>query len=156
MRNRESSPAPQGVLEEKTPLRFGKSLRAGGQCNRSHLVVFLNKCDQVDDPELIDLVEVRVTRLMSAEIEGSWQPVGATIEGIVLVTDDPIGYYNLAGVLALLGRHDESLAALERDLELGDADWQYLEADAWFESLRDDPRFRDLLKRMKAAAGEDA
>ncbi|NIM01721.1 MAG: protein kinase [Acidobacteria bacterium] len=70
--------------------------------------------------------------------------------------DEPVGYYNLAGVLALLGRHDESLAALERDLELGDADWQYLEADAWFESLRDDPRFRDLLKRMKTAAGEDA
>ncbi len=45
-----------------------------------------------DDPtliELINLVEVQVTRLVSTEIEGSWRPVGATIEGVVLVTDDP-------------------------------------------------------------------
>jgi len=47
--------------------------------------------------ELINLVEVRVTRLMSAEIEGSWQPVGATIEGVVLVTDDPEPLTRLVG-----------------------------------------------------------
>jgi tetratricopeptide (TPR) repeat protein len=71
-------------------------------------------------------------------------------------SDDPLGYYNLAGVLALLGRHDAALAALERDLELGDGDWEYLQSDAWFESLREDPRFADLLIRMKTLAGEGA
>ena len=39
--------------------------------------------------ELINLVGLRVTRLMSTGIEGTWEPVGATIEGLVLVTDDP-------------------------------------------------------------------
>ena len=55
-----------------------------------------------------------------------------------------------------LTMHDDALVALERDLELGDADWEYLQSDAWFEVLREDPRFVDLLKRMKALAGEDA
>ena len=39
--------------------------------------------------ELVNLVGMRVTRRMSTGIEGTWQPLGATIEGLVLVTDDP-------------------------------------------------------------------
>ena len=39
--------------------------------------------------ELVNLVGMRVARLMSTGIEGSWQPAGATIEGLVLVADDP-------------------------------------------------------------------
>jgi elongation factor Tu len=31
-----------------------------------HLVVFMNKCDQVDDPELLDLVEMEVRELLTA------------------------------------------------------------------------------------------
>jgi hypothetical protein len=47
--------------------------------------------------ELVNLVEVRVSRLMSTAIEGSWQPVGATVEGIVLVTDGPEPLTRLVG-----------------------------------------------------------
>ena len=39
--------------------------------------------------ELVNLVGLRVTRIMSTGFEGTWQPIGATIEGLVLVTDDP-------------------------------------------------------------------
>ncbi len=39
--------------------------------------------------EFVSLVWKRVTRRMSTRIEGTWQPVGVTIEGLVLVTDDP-------------------------------------------------------------------
>ena len=31
-----------------------------------HIVVFMNKCDQVDDPELLDLVEMEMRELLSA------------------------------------------------------------------------------------------
>ena len=41
---------------------------------------------------------------------------------------------------------------LERDLELGHTDFEYLGTDPWFESMHEDPRFRDLLRRMKIAA----
>ncbi len=36
------------------------------QVNVPYIVVFLNKCDMVDDPELIDLVELEVRELLSA------------------------------------------------------------------------------------------
>ena len=35
------------------------------QVNVGHIVVFLNKCDLVDDPELLDLVELEVRELLS-------------------------------------------------------------------------------------------
>ena len=31
-----------------------------------HLVVFMNKCDLVDDPELLELVEMEVRELLSS------------------------------------------------------------------------------------------
>jgi serine/threonine protein kinase/Flp pilus assembly protein TadD len=65
---------------------------------------------------------------------------------------NPVGFYNLAGVHALLGRSDEALAALERDVQLGDTEWEYLERDRWFAGLNDDPRFRALVERMKHRA----
>src|SRR3972149_3873851 len=35
------------------------------QVNVKHIVVFLNKCDLADDPELLDLVELEVRELLS-------------------------------------------------------------------------------------------
>jgi serine/threonine protein kinase/tetratricopeptide (TPR) repeat protein len=66
--------------------------------------------------------------------------------------NDANGHYNLAGVYALLGRSDDALASLRRDVELGDTDDQYLASDKWFASLRRDARFKALLERMKTAA----
>jgi len=65
--------------------------------------------------------------------------------------DDATAHYNLAAVHALSGRPDEALAALRKDVELGDHDWEYLETDPWFASLRSDARFRDLVERMRQA-----
>ncbi len=46
------------------------------QVNVPALVVFLNKCDQVDDPELLDLVELEVRELLSSyEYPGDTLPV---------------------------------------------------------------------------------
>ena len=46
------------------------------QVNVPHIVVFLNKCDQVDDPELLDLVELEVQELLSAyEFPGDDTPI---------------------------------------------------------------------------------
>ncbi len=63
--------------------------------------------------------------------------------------NDPVDQYNLAGVHALSGRREEALLALEKDFELGDRDFQYLLSDPWFETLRQDRRFRSLVERMK-------
>jgi tetratricopeptide (TPR) repeat protein len=70
------------------------------------------------------------------------------------VPNNPNSHYNLAGVYALLGRPDEALASLRKDLELGDTDYQYLASDKWFASLQGDLRFKALLEEMKSAAGK--
>jgi tetratricopeptide (TPR) repeat protein len=67
----------------------------------------------------------------------------------VAFPDSALGYYNLAGVYALLGRTEEALAALERDVALGDTDREYLAADRWFATLRADPRFQSMLSTMQ-------
>ena len=39
--------------------------------------------------ELVNPFAVGVTRLMSTGIKGTWEPVGTTLEGLVLITDEP-------------------------------------------------------------------
>jgi len=73
-------------------------------------------------------------------------------QGVQLQPEDAVNHYNLAAVYALLRRPDDAFPALERDFELGDNDWAYLESDPWFDSLHDDPRFANLIGRMQAAA----
>ena len=54
------------------------------------LIVFMNKCDQVDDPELLDLVEMEMRELLSANgFPGDDVPVvrGSALEA--LHSDDP-------------------------------------------------------------------
>ena len=55
------------------------------QVNVPHIVVFLNKCDLVDDPELLDLVELEVRELLSEyHFPGDDAPVirGAALKAI--------------------------------------------------------------------------
>jgi serine/threonine protein kinase/Flp pilus assembly protein TadD len=90
------------------------------------------------------------------ELGDSERALPACRDVIGLLPDDPDSFYNLAGAYALANRPDDALAALEKDLELGDTDHQYLATDPWFEILREDPRFRSLLTRMKEAAARSA
>ena len=55
------------------------------QVNVPHIVVFLNKCDLVDDPELLDLVELEVRELLSYyKFNGDETPVirGSALKAI--------------------------------------------------------------------------
>jgi elongation factor Tu len=55
------------------------------QVNVPYIVVFLNKCDVVDDPELLDLVELEVRELLSSyEFPGDQIPVirGSALKAI--------------------------------------------------------------------------
>src|SRR6185295_12569746 len=55
------------------------------QVNVPYIVVFLNKCDMVEDPELLDLVELEVRELLSAyEFPGDNVPVirGSALKAI--------------------------------------------------------------------------
>jgi elongation factor Tu len=59
--------------------------------NVPHLVVFLNKCDMVDDPELLELVELEVRELLSKyEFPGDETPIirGAAVKALQNPKDD--------------------------------------------------------------------
>ena len=56
-----------------------------GQVNVPRIVVFLNKCDMVDDPEMLDLVEMEVRDLLSKyEYDGDNAPIirGSALGGL--------------------------------------------------------------------------
>jgi hypothetical protein len=48
-----------------------------------------------------------------------------------------------------LGERDNALAWLERGVEMRDPRMVFLRVEPKWDNLRDDPRFKDLVKRMK-------
>jgi len=62
--------------------------------------------------------------------------------------DDPTVRYNLACSQALLGQRDEAIETLAVALDLGYDDVEFMREDGDLASLRDDPRFHDLLARI--------
>ena len=71
------------------------------QVNVPHLVVFLNKVDQVDDEELLELVEMEVRELLdSYDFPGDDTPIIkgsalAVMESSSSDTNDPVSYTHL-------------------------------------------------------------
>jgi tetratricopeptide (TPR) repeat protein len=62
---------------------------------------------------------------------------------------DPLAHYNLACSYALTNRPDQALKTLRRAVELGYRDFRYMREDRDLESVRQDPRFRQLLKEYE-------
>ena len=80
------------------------------------LVVFLNKVDQVDDPELLELVEVEIRELLSSyDFPGDDIPI---VKGSALAAvedrDEEIGK---KAILELMNKVDEYIPAPARDLD---------------------------------------
>jgi len=66
-----------------------------------------------------------------------------------LVPYDGVVHYNLACSLARNGLGDDCLASLRRALERGYDDFEYLDLDADFDSMRSDPRFPALVDEFR-------
>ncbi len=82
-----------------------------------HIVVYLNKADQVDDPELLELVEMEVRELLDKyEFPGDTTPVvvGSALQA--LEGDD--GAYGVASIEQLVARMDEFIPVPDRPVEL--------------------------------------
>ena len=80
------------------------------------LVVFMNKCDMVDDPELLDLVEMEVRELLSSyDFPGDDIPI---VRGSALMAledkDKALGH---DAVLALMKVVDENIPQPERPID---------------------------------------
>jgi elongation factor Tu len=80
------------------------------------LVVFMNKCDMVDDPELLDLVELEVRELLSSyEFPGDKIPI---VRGSALMAlEDKEPKLGREAVLELMKNVDEFIPQPERPID---------------------------------------
>ena len=85
------------------------------QVNVPYIVVFMNKCDTVDDPELLDLVEMEIRELLSKyEYPGDDTPIvrGSALKAL----ENPTGP-DAEPILELLNKLDEYIPDPKRDLD---------------------------------------
>jgi tetratricopeptide (TPR) repeat protein len=68
---------------------------------------------------------------------------------VQLRPSDALAHYNLACSYALLKRPDMALKTLRRAVELGYRDFRYMREDHDLDSIRHDPRFRQLLREYE-------
>ena len=69
---------------------------------------------------------------------------------IQLRPTDSLAHYNLACSYALLKKPDLALKNLRRAVELGYRDFRYMREDRDLETVRHDPRFRQLLREYES------
>jgi len=86
------------------------------QVNVPRLVVFLNKCDQVDDPELLELVEMEVRELLSKyDFDGDNTPI---LKGSALnALNNPEDAEATKPIIDLMAAVDEWVPEPQRDLD---------------------------------------
>ena len=87
------------------------------QVNVPFIVVYLNKCDMVDDEELLDLVELEVRELLSSyDFPGDDIPIvrGSALKA--LETDDPESE-DAASIFELMDAVDSYIPEPERDID---------------------------------------
>ena len=63
--------------------------------------------------------------------------------------DDPLAHYNLACSYALVKRADASIKTLRKAVELGYRDFRYMREDHDLDTIKQDPRFRQLLREFE-------
>ena len=86
------------------------------QVNVPSMVVYMNKVDQVDDPELLDLVEMELRELLDEyEFPGDDTPIirGSALEALNHLEDD----VKTASIMELMDAIDTFIPEPERDVE---------------------------------------
>jgi elongation factor Tu len=81
-----------------------------------YIVVYLNKADMVDDPELLELVEMEVRELLS-EYEFPGDEIPVVIGSALRALEGDDSEYGEPSVLALLEAVDEYIPEPERDID---------------------------------------
>jgi len=68
---------------------------------------------------------------------------------IQLKPGDNLAHYNLACSFALLKQPDQAIRTLRKAVELGYRDFRYMKQDRDLDSIRRDPRFKQLLREYE-------
>ncbi len=104
--------APDGAMPQTR-----EHILLARQVGLPSLVVFLNKCDAVDDPEIIDLVESEIRELLTKyEYPGDKVPIirGSALKALEAKSADD---ENIKPILELMDKVDEFIPEPERDID---------------------------------------
>jgi tetratricopeptide (TPR) repeat protein len=123
-------------------LSAGKTARAPEQSQLDFELAFFDGVVQ-RSPDYVDVLRILGNLLT---LKGRFDE-GLRIDQrlVRLRPDDALAHYNLACTYALMNRADLSLRTLRRAVELGYRDFRYMREDHDLDSIRHDPRFRQLL-----------
>ena len=97
-------------------------------------------------PDFADALRVQACNLSAKGLVKEGLKVDQLI--VQLRPADATAHYNLACRYALLRQADMAIQTLNHAVELGYNDFLYMTQDRDLESIRKDPRFRDLLKKQ--------
>ena len=98
------------------------------------------------NPEFIDVLRVHGNNLTLKGCFADGLKIDRRI--VDLRPNDALAHYNLACSLALLKRPDEALTMLRRAVEMGYRDFRYMNNDKDLETVRNDPRYRQLVREF--------
>jgi tetratricopeptide (TPR) repeat protein len=98
------------------------------------------------DPYFTDALRVHANNLAAKGLYGRALQMDRRL--VRLLPDAAVPWYNLACSYAVLGMVEPAIVALQRSLELGYRHFDHLRRDPDLKSLRHDPRFIRLLRRL--------
>jgi tetratricopeptide (TPR) repeat protein len=133
--------------EGSEPVSTGSSLpRPGDQNQLDFELEFFGRILE-RYPDYVDVLRVQGNNLT---LKGRYAE-GMQIDKrlVQLRPGDPLAHYNLACSYALLKRPEQALKTLRRAVELGYRDFRYMREDRDLDSIRHDPRFRQLLREFE-------
>ena len=94
-------------------------------------------------PDFADVLRAQASNLTTKGLLKEGLKVDQKLVQVRLA--DPTAHYTLACRYALMKQPDLALTTLRKAVELGYRDFQYMVQDRDLDSIRKDPRFRDLL-----------
>ena len=157
---RDSSPEPDGIQQGEDMAHQGKHSKessepvcSGGTlahlANQSQLEFELDFYSAILErhPCYVDALRAHANNLT---LKGRYAE-GLQVDKrlVQLRPTDPLAHYNLACSYALLKRPDQAIKTLRRAIELGYHDFRYMREDRDLDSIRHDPRFRQLMREYE-------
>ena len=99
-------------------------------------------------PDYVDVLRVQGNNLTLKGRFGESLQIDKLL--VRLRPHDPLAHYNLACSFALLKKGDLALKTLRRAIDLGYRDLRYMREDRDLDSVRNDPRFKQILRELES------
>src|SRR5262245_18170493 len=97
-------------------------------------------------PDYVDVLRVQGNNLTMKGRHADGLQIDKRL--VRLRPNDPLAHYNLACSYSLLRKNDLAIKTLRQAIELGYRDLRYLREDRDLDPIRNDPRFKQMLREF--------